>query len=995
MKKYLKLLLTAIFATSTCSTISQTIPSSGDIACFFSWYEKSTFLQSYNSPSTQFVGKLIYRKYPNGAILGAVNNRIFMRDNANERIMDRGSLSSHISTALSVNCGIPAIVNEFIVSAPCAISNLSWIVNENKCQAPTSSILSGASISLNNTVIGKEGNAEFSCNNGAWILKSGASCTPVYVAGHSVDGDGDGGDGGGGAGDGVPIANAPITLIDAKGKIIQTTTDSQGNYRVNLKGLTPPYIVKVTRPDGTEWYSPSLGEPDATGFVRMNITGLTDKVANYVADSVGIEGGAAKVNPSILSVNPAALQAAKNKLNAGLTSPLTYAGINPSIFDPVRNNYVAAKGDKYDGMLDKLSISKNETKGNTVVVGTFAGINESFINGIGDVATFNNPYGVVVDSIGNVYVTDSTNHAIRKITPSGLVSTFAGNGASGFLDGTGYAARFNNPQGIAIDIFDNMYVADTDNNAVRKITIDGVVTTLAGSGTKGFFNGNGILATFNKPVGVAVNKSGDIYVTDTSNYAIRKITSDGIVSTLAGNGKRGYVNGASSEARFYYLNSIAVDSKDNVYIGDRDPSQSNNTVIRKITSNGEVTTFVMTKGEVKLYGVYSIAFDKNDNMYISDISSLNILTSNLFFSKITGDSDLISSNNYSDGLASNAIFSSIRGVAIDKKGNIIVADTGNNMIRKISSERIVTTLAGSPAGLNNSIGNFARFNSPVDIALDNNGNYYVIDKDNSVIRKITSTGFVSTFAGRLLPTDVIFDIDFDSKDGNNNLATFNSPIRITLDTNKNIYVLEYFKVRKITPNGNVTTLNLSNQDIYNFQGIVIDNSGYIYITALMDDVSSIYKITPNGLVTPFVDTKFGNLNGMAIDKNGNIYISDTGNHSIIKITPTGIINTVAGNGTKGLVDGIGSNAKFNSPTGIAVDEKGNIFVADTDNNAIRKITPEGFVTTIAGNGKSGYSNGMNNPLIITFNHPRGIAVDKNGHLFVADTGNNAIRVILP
>lgn len=1001
MKKYLKTVLMAIWTISAFSTIAQTIPSSSDIACFFNWYERYTFLAFNGSPTTQSVGRLIYRKYQNGAILGTVNNRVFMRDKIGDKITDRGEISLHISAALSSNCGMPILSNVQMSPEPCPISNLDWIVNGNKCQAPVSSLLSGKSIGLQNTVVGKEGNAEFACNNGIWSVKSGAGCTSIYVAGNgAADGDGDGGDGGGGVGDGVPIANAPITLVDAKGKIIQTTTDSKGDYRVSLKGLTPPYIVKVTRPDGTEWYSPSLGEVDAVGFVRMNITGLTDKVANYLADSVGIQGGAAKINPSILSVNPAALQEAKNKLNAGLASPLTYTGINPSVFDPVRSNYVATKGNKYDEMLDRLVISKNIAKGNTVVVGTFAGVNEYLVNDVGTAATFHYPYGVAVDSMGNIYVTDSGSHAIRKITPSDVVTTLAGNGISGFTDDIGSAAKFNKPQGIAIDAFDNIYVADTNNHAIRKITMNGVVTTLAGGGIKGFLNANGRLATFNTPVGVAVNKFGDIYVTDTLNYAIRKITSTGTVSTLAGSGYNDYINGIGGNARFNYLNAIAVDSKGNVYVGDSKYA----TTIRKITPEGFVTTFVTSGKEADLAGVYGISVDESDNLYIVDIRKvIKITADGMKYTILAGTNNMLLYDSNPDGLFMDVFFERDRGIAVDKSGTIFVVDSINNAIRKVMPGKTISTLAGGLPGLNDGIGTSARFKWPQDIAVDNNGNAFVIDNFN-VIRKISKEGAVSTIAGKPLPTDDLFgyntNIISNSVDGVGGYAEFSGLRKITLDANKNIYVTERNKIRKITPQGLVTTLILSDKDIISIQGITVDFYENIYINARrnsgtqIDDVSSIYKITSNGLVTHFASGLGTGENGMAIDKNGNVFVADSRNNSIIKITSAGISTTLAGNAVSGLADGIGSAAKFNSPIGVTVDEKGNVFVADSGNNAIRKITPDGVVTTIAGNGSSGYSNGVNNP-VITFYYPKGIAVDKNGHLFVADTINNAIRVILP
>ena len=267
------------------------------------------------------------------------------------------------------------------------------------------------------------------------------------------------------------------------------------------------------------------------------------------------------------------------------------------------------------------------------VVTTLAGSGSiGSANGTGTAASFKYPFGVAVDSSGTVYVADTSNHLIRKITSAGVVTTLAGSGSSGSTNGTGTAASFYNPLGVAVDSSGNVYVADTSNYLIRKITSGGVVTTLAGSGYSGSTNGTGTAASFDNPYGVAVDSSCNVYVADLNNNLIRKITSAGVVTTLAGSGSSGSTNGMGTAASFYYPSGVAVDSSGNVYVAD-----TSNHLIRQITSGGVVTT-------------------------------------------LAGSGSIGSTN----GTGTVASFFNPRGVAVDSSGNVYVADYSNHLIRKIS-----------------------------------------------------------------------------------------------------------------------------------------------------------------------------------------------------------------------------------------------------------------------------------------------------------------------
>ncbi|CAN1544661.1 Secretion system C-terminal sorting domain [Flavobacteriaceae bacterium] len=318
-----------------------------------------------------------------------------------------------------------------------------------------------------------------------------------------------------------------------------------------------------------------------------------------------------------------------------------------------------------------------------VVVSTVAGSTEGYADGNSTVAQFKFPYGVCSDAFGNKFVVDRDNQRIRKISPTGIVSTIAGSGVSGYVDGIGTSAQFNFPSGIAVDGAGNVYIADSANNRIRKISTSGSVTTIAGS-TSGFADGIGITAKFNNPTGISIDNTGNILVVDNQNNRIRKISTTGLVSTLAGS-TPGYNDGIGSAAQFYYPVGICTDTSGNSYIAD-----SSSHRIRKITPSGIVTT-------------------------------------------IAGNSVLGNTGGYADGIGTSAFFSYPYGIAVDTSGNLYVADSGNSRVRKITPTGVVTTIVGI---LTDGTGNIATFYSPQGICTDSSNNILVADTYNHKIRKI-------------------------------------------------------------------------------------------------------------------------------------------------------------------------------------------------------------------------------------------------------------------
>jgi sugar lactone lactonase YvrE len=648
------------------------------------------------------------------------------------------------------------------------------------------------------------------------------------------------------------------------------------------------------------------------------------------------------------------------------------------------------------------TVYATDTSNNTIrriaangAVSTFAGspTGSGSIDGVGEGASFLGPSGIAVDTAGVVYVADSLNSTIRKITPAGVVSTLAGlAGQSGSSDGVGTAARFNFPQGIAVDITGTVYVADTINSTIRKITSAGDVTTLAGSaGSLGDADGVGTAARFDFPGGIAVDDAGTVYVADTNNSTIRTITPAGVVTTLAGlAGSFGSADGTGNAARFSFPSGIAVDAAGTVYVAD-----SFNHTIRKITPSGIVSTLAGLAGFSGVAdGTGSAARFNNPRgvsvapadgtVYVADKldagpfpgmnagGAVRAITPAGAVSTLPG---LDGSIGTADGSGSAAHFRGPAAVAIDGAGTVYVADTLNYTIRKITSSGVVTTLAGMPgqAGSADGAGVAARFNNPAGIAVDAAGTVYVADTDNSTIRTITPAGVVSTIAGLAGSAG--------SADGPGSTARFRFPKGVAVDAAGKVYVADYGNetIRTITPAGVVSTLAGSAGVTGAADGvggaarfigprsIAIDAAGNVYVADALDfqllpspfpaPPAALRKITSAGLVsTLLVSTGFEPLGrfSIAVDTAGTVYMANSGEsfnispkgplsidyNTIVVRTPSGRLSTVAGLlRSGGSADGTGSAARFRNPTGIAVDQTGTVYVADSGNNTIRIGTP--------------------------------------------------------
>lgn len=420
-----------------------------------------------------------------------------------------------------------------------------------------------------------------------------------------------------------------------------------------------------------------------------------------------------------------------------------------------------------------------------------AGISGS-TNATGTNALFNYPVGIAADHSGNLFVSEYGNHTVRQIAPGAIVTTLAGSaGQSGSADGTNSAtARFYNPCGAAVDGFGNVYVADTANCTVRKVAPGGIVTTLAGlAAVDGSADGTNADASFSYLSSVAVAPDSSVFIADLNNHIIRKMSPSGVVVTFAGlAGTQGTNDGTGSAARFYQPLGVAADQNGYVYVAD-----TYNETIRKISPLGEVTTFAGKAGAsgtnnglgsaARFYLPFGVAVDTKSNVYVADtwnhavrkISPGGLVTTLAGWPGRYGTAD---------GTGMAARFYYPENVAVDTNGNVYVTDTGNCTIRRITPAGVVTTLAGK-AGVNGSsdgTGSNARFYYPFGLTFDQNRNLLVADTDNQMIRKVTLAGVVTSLAGS--------PGSYGSDDGTGSYARFNYPEGVAVDTDGTIYVAD-------------------------------------------------------------------------------------------------------------------------------------------------------------------------------------------------------------
>lgn len=555
-------------------------------------------------------------------------------------------------------------------------------------------------------------------------------------------------------------------------------------------------------------------------------------------------------------------------------------------------------------------------------------------------AVFSQAEGIAVDAAGTVYVADADGNRIRKITTDGRIWSVAGTGAPGFSGDGGPAsvASVSHPYGLALDLLGNLYIADLGNARVRKIGADGMIRTVAGGGTiPPGGNGDGGPATsaqLLQPRNVAVDPDGTLYISDFGANRVYRI-SGGTLTTMAGTGNAGF-SGDYAAAELAQLKSpagLASDSLGVLYIAD-----SANNRIRKVFQGVISSVYSVT-------GPTGLATAPNGMLYVA--------AGGYFGTQFKA----ISAIPYA------------RDVATDRYGNVY-ATTGQ-YVMKVTTDGKVSTIAGSGAppyfGGDNGPAINARLHAPAGIALDTDGTLYVADTANNRIRKITSAGVIATLAGT-------GDAGAKGANGPAALAQLNGPRSVAVDSQHNVYVADSGNnlLRKITPGGIIIDIGLQLKDP---EYVALDPTGALYIVDSGNN--RILKLTASGTVSTVALAV--QPSAVAIDGNGNVYLSDS--RRISKITPAGTITTV--------LDGL------NSPRGLALTPQGDLIFAETGVNVIRKLSASGVVSTIAGTGVAGFSGDSGPAAVAQLSGPADVFVDLSGTIWIADSGNNRIRTLSP
>ena len=656
---------------------------------------------------------------------------------------------------------------------------------------------------------------------------------------------------------------------------------------------------------------------------------------------------------------------------------------------------------------------------------------------------------MALDGAGNLYIADTFNHRIRKVTSSsGNISTVAGSGTAGFGgDGgsaTATAAKLYSPRGVALDGSGNLYIADCYNHRIRKVDSSGNISTVAGSGTAGF-GGDGGSATataakLHYPSDVTLDGAGNLYIADWGNHRIRKVTSSsGNISTVAGNGTHGFGGDGGSAtataAKLYYPRGVALDSAGNLYIADQ-----LNHRIRKVDSVGVITTVAgtgayggdagsfggdggsATATAAKLNYPSDVTLDGAGNLYIADGYNNRIRkvdSSGNISTVAGGGAGGVSGDG---GAATAARLNYPQGVALDGSGNLYIPDTANHSIRKVDSSGNISTVAGTSG--DGAAATAALLNRPTGVALDGAGNLYIADWGNNRIRKVDSSGNISTVAGT-------GTWGFSGDGGPATEAQLREPLDVALDGAGNLYIADTInqRIRKVDSSGVITTVAGSGTygyvihgfsgegvaateaQLYNPSGVALDGAGNLYIADTHN--LRIRKVDTAGVITtvagdgtqnyggdggPAVAAQLWNPSAVALDGSGNLYIADSVNNRIRKVDTAGVITTVAGSSTTGGFGGDGgpaTAAQLRGTFGVALDGSGNLYIADWDNNRIRKVDTAGMISTVAGDGTRGFGGDGGAATAAQLYRPQGVALDGSGNLYIADTDNNRIRKVGP
>jgi len=626
--------------------------------------------------------------------------------------------------------------------------------------------------------------------------------------------------------------------------------------------------------------------------------------------------------------------------------------------------------------------------------------------------------GVAMDGKGNLYLSDTDNNRVRKVDPGGIITTIAGTGTAGFSGDGGPAtsAQLNLPYGLAVDSARNLYIADLGNNRVRRVGPDGTIVTIAGTGVEGYSGDGGpaSAAQLSTPRNLAVDAAANLYIAEFAGHRVRKMTPAGAIATVAGTGIAGLGGdgGPATVAQISFPAGLAVDRTGALLIAD-----SGNNRVRKILPGGVMSTILGATPSTALATPIAVTVDQSLTVYVADSSRLiRSYTASGVWANFAGTGALGYSGD--GGPAVMAALTAPHDLAADLAGGVLIADGAR--VREVYSYGLIATVAGD--GYQHAVGDGtpatgAILYQPSAVALDTSGNLFIADTGTERVRIVLATGIIQTLAG-------------DGTAGYNTdgvpaaTAELNAPTGLAFDPWGNLLLADTGnqRVREISA-GAISTfagtgaagtgqegLTPAETPLRSPRGVCTGRDGSVYIVDT--DNHRVLVALPGSVVETFAgngspgdagdgeSARLAQLNlpgACALDGAGDVFIADTSNHRIREVTAAGMIVTVAGSGVAGHLGdgGAATAAALYAPSGVAVDSSGDIFIADTGNHAIRLVTPDGLIHTIAGQGTPGFSGDGGEALTAFLDSPSGMLLDGAGNLYFADTGNNRVRRLMP
>ena len=670
---------------------------------------------------------------------------------------------------------------------------------------------------------------------------------------------------------------------------------------------------------------------------------------------------------------------------------------------------IDASGNLFIADYNLSCVRKVDTNG---IITTVAGRGIYGSSGDGGAATnakLEYPSGVAIDASGNLFISDYNDRRVRKVDTNGIITTVAGMGIYGSSGDGGAAtnAMLKYPSGVAIEASGNLFITDYNDGRVRKVNTNGIITTVAGGGSSFGDGGAATNAYLNNPNGAAVDASGNLFIADVGNHRVRRVDANGIITTVAGNGSLGFSGdgGQATNACLWNPDGVVLDPVGNLFIADW-----LNYRIRKVDTNGIITTVAgggsslgdggaATNGAITPYGV---ALDSAGNLFIADSGSCRVckvvlnglptLTMKNVKTNNAGNYAVIISNPY------GSVTSSIVTLMVGFRPSISAQPSSVTVTNGGTAGFTVAAIGTEPFGyqwcLNNAaVDGGTNATLPIaNVSPDQTGSYYCV-----------ITNAYGSVTSRIAVLAIGLPPGFTTQPTNGIVVSGNNATLSVAVSGTGPFTYQWQLNGTNLPNNIITTVAgggtnypgdggaATNANLYFPYGAAVDARGYLFIADTAH--GRVCQVNTNGVITTIANTGLFAPGSVAADGYGNLFIADTGNYRIRMVDTNGIVTTVAGNGISGYTGdgGAATIARLNNPQSAVVDASGNLLIADTSNNRIRKVSVNGIITTVAGNGTAGFSGDGGAATNAKLSGPYGVAVDPAGNLFIADTSNSRIR----